>query len=460
MYGVEECFLKAYNIFMIAEQKHFEALYPDTAFSGEIKQILSYVKSGKSCQLLGLPGAGRSELLELLAYNKNVRNKHLGDNSELVHFVFVDFSEIQKRSLFDCFKFLFLNLADSLRSRGLGEEYKKVNDIFRESLSFGDELVLFQGLKQSVDYLALEKKLTLIFLFSRFEEYIPSVQADFFRNLRVLRDRAKYRFSVVFSINRPIESLLDPMTFSEFYEYAGGNFVYIKFYDEAATQFLVSYLEKLTGKKLEKNAAAEILKTTGGFAKLVRLAVEASLAGGAEKTKNLTDFLLEQKTIRRALSDIWVSLTPAEQADIAQMRFDDPAVDAYLIESGLVADNKMQIPLFRDYTAVEGGHGEAEALKIVFDENTNSIYRGKTVLSDSLTSSEFRLLKYLLSNQDKVVERDEIISIVWSGVKSTAGITDQAVDQLIFRLRRKIEEDPNNPKHLQTVKGRGFKFVS
>ncbi len=445
---------------MIEEQKHFEALYPDTAFSGEIEQILSFVKSGKSCQLLGLPGAGRSELLELLAYNRNVRNKHLGENSDLVHFVFVDFSEIQKRSLFDCFKFLFLNLADSLRSRGMGEEYQKVNDIFRESLSFGDELVLFQGLKQSVDYLALEKKLTLIFLFSRFEEYIPSVQGEFFRNLRVLRDRAKYRFSVVFSINRPIESLLDPMTFSEFYEYAGGNFVYIKFYDEAATQFLVSYLEKLTGKKLGKNAAGEILKITGGFAKLVRLAVEVSLAGEAEKTKVLGDYLPEQKTIKRALSDIWVSLTPAEQSDIEQGVFDDPSIDSYLADCGLVKDRKLQIPLFASYVHGEAVADKADNSMIVFDENTNSIYRGKTVLSDSLTSSEFRLLKYLLANQDKVVERDEIISIVWSGVKSTAGITDQAVDQLIFRLRRKIEEDPNNPHHLQTVKGRGFKFIS
>lgn len=445
---------------MITEQKHFEALYPDSAFSGEIEQILSYVKSGKSCQLIGLPGGGRSELLELLAYNKKLRARHLGENSELVHFVFVDFSEIQKRSLFDCFKFLFLNLADSLRSRGLGDEYQKVNDIFREALSFNDELVLFQSLKQSVDYLALEKKLTLIFLFSRFEEYIPSVQGEFFRNLRVLRDRAKFRFSVIFSINRPIEALLDPITFSEFYEYAGGNFVYIKFYDEAATEFLVSYLEKLSGKKLEKNAASAILKLTGGFAKLARLAVEASLAGGAEKQKNLADYLVEQQTIRRALSDIWVSLTPAEQSDIKQNTFDDPAINSYLTECGLVKDQKIQIPLFAAFINAEGQGDKSDNLKIVFDENTNSIYRGKTVLSDSLTSSEFRLLKYLLANQEKVIERDEIISIVWQGVKSTAGITDQAVDQLIFRLRRKIEEDPNNPRHLQTVKGRGFKFVS
>jgi two-component system, OmpR family, alkaline phosphatase synthesis response regulator PhoP len=82
------------------------------------------------------------------------------------------------------------------------------------------------------------------------------------------------------------------------------------------------------------------------------------------------------------------------------------------------------------------------------------------VLSDQLTSSEFRLLRYLLQNEDRVIEREELINVVWGDNKSTAGITDQAVDQLIFRLRRKIEEDANHPTHLQTVKGRGFTFAS
>src|SRR5258708_12239894 len=96
--------------------------------------------------------------------------------------------------------------------------------------------------------------------------------------------------------------------------------------------------------------------------------------------------------------------------------------------------------------------------KISYDDHTNTIHKGSTVLSDQLTSSEFRLLRYLLQNEDRIIEREELISVVWGDNKSTAGITDQAIDQLIFRLRRKIEEDANHPTHLQTVKGRGFTF--
>ncbi len=440
------------------EEKHFEALYPDKAMYEEIDRLLSFVKAGKSCQLLGLPGAGRSELLELMAYNKQIRERHLGEKGKYAHFIMVDFSELRQRPLIDAIKFLFLSLADSLRERKMMEEYGKVNEAMRESLSFRDDLVLFSGLKQVVDFLALEKKLSLIFLFNKFEDYIPTVSSEFFRDLRILRDRAKYRFSIIFSTSRPLETLLDPMLLADFYEYVAGNNVYIKFYDEASTNFLISYLEKLTEKKLSKSVKEEILRLTGGYAKLTRLAIEASLAQ-KEQVLEIEDFLLARSSINKALMEIWLDLTPAEQSDILLNIYEDPLIDKYLEESGLVRDKKLQIPLFAKFANTLDAQKSTD-IKIIYDENTNSIKRGKAVISDSLTSSEFRLLRYLLQNQDMIVERDAIISIVWQGSKSTAGITDQAIDQLIFRLRKKIEVDPNKPAYLQTVKGRGFKFTS
>src|SRR5438477_507784 len=97
------------------ETEYFEARYPDIARYEEIEKLLHYVKEGGSCQVVGLPGVGRSSLLGLLAYNKRVRLKHLGEGQRKMHFVMVDFSEIRKRPLFDAMKFLFLCLADSLR---------------------------------------------------------------------------------------------------------------------------------------------------------------------------------------------------------------------------------------------------------------------------------------------------------------------------------------------------------
>src|SRR6266403_73710 len=201
------------------ELEHFEALYPGSARFSEIAKIVAFVKEGSSCQLIGLPGSGRSTLLSLLAHNRQVRIQHFGEQHKSVHFVLSNFSEVRKRPLFDVMKFLFLNLTESLRERRMLAEHKAVGDIFREHLKFNDELILFQGFKEAIDYLGLKKEITVVFLFDRFEEYLPQVTDAFFTNLRTLRNRAKYKFSVVFSLYRPLETFLVSTILADFYDF-------------------------------------------------------------------------------------------------------------------------------------------------------------------------------------------------------------------------------------------------
>src|ERR1035437_2417859 len=243
--------------------EHFEALYPDTTRFAEIEKILSFVKEGHSCQLIGIPGTGRSNLLGLLPYNKNVRIKHLGENQKWFHFVLLNFSEIRKKPLLDATKFMFLGLLDSLRERKMDKEYDAVNTIFKESIGLNDEMVLFQGLKKTIDFLAVEKELTIVFLFDRFEEYVPTVTSDFFANLSILRNRAKYRFSVVFSTNKALDDMLEPTFFADFYEYMAGKIAYLPLLDKPGLDFRISYLEKITGKKVNKKILDEIIGITG-----------------------------------------------------------------------------------------------------------------------------------------------------------------------------------------------------
>ena len=440
-------------------EDHFLAQFPNDTRKEEISSIISYVHHGNSCQLVGIPGVNRSTVLGLLVYNKALREKQLSSFQDSSHFVLVDFSEIRNRSLFDVMKYLFLNLTESLRERGMKEENQAVGDIFREHLKFQDELVLFQGFKEAIDYMALERKIATVFLFDRFEEYVPTVSAEFFTNLRILRSRGKYHFSVVFSVNRPLEDLLDPDLLADYYEFIAGKIVIMRLYDKPSSIFWINHIEKITHKKVIESQVKQMLQLTGGHGKLTKLAIESLLAQNDE-VKGLEHFLLSQKTVKKSLRDIWQSLSPAEQADLLENKFEEPEVAEYLEEVGLIKENKIQIPLLAAFISVEYADAAKTLQAISYDEHTNTIRKGITILSDQLTSSEFRLLKYLLQNEERVIERDELINIVWSGNKSTAGITDQAVDQLVFRVRRKIEEDANHPVHLQTVKGRGFKFAS
>jgi DNA-binding winged helix-turn-helix (wHTH) protein len=438
------------------ENQHFESLYPDATRFAEVEKILNFIKEGSSCQVVSVPGAGRSNLLGFLAYNRNLRIKHLGEEQTKYHFVYLNFSEIRKKPLIEAVKFIFLGLVDSLRDRQMDKDYDATNKIFKDSLELKDELVLFQGLKKAVDYLALEKNLTIVFLFDRFEDYISVVDSEFFANLRVLRNRAKYQFSVVLSLNRPLEDTLEATLLSDFYEFIAGKIVYLPIYDQPGVDFRINYLEKITGKKLDKKLLGEVLELTGGHSNLMRLCAEALLATDQKFTNKLAlrKFLLEQKPVRSALFGIWNSLTPSEENFLSG---EGKIEEKYLENVDLIKDGFLTIPLLLDYLKEKSASQKQSNFSL---NEAGEILQGETVLSDKLTSLEYKLLRFLLENQEKILGKEEIINTVWQEGKTTLGVTDQALDQLIFRLRKKIEENPNAPTHIQTVKGRGFKFAA
>lgn len=428
------------------EPSHFEQLYPEKTRFDEIKKVIEILRTGRSCQVIGVPGVGKSNVLRLLSYNKSVRELHLGGDESKFHFVYMDFSEVRERNIFDIVKFMFISLSYSLGERELTAEQNAVNGFLKEALEFNDELILFQGIKKSVDYLA-ERGLYLVFLFDRFEDYVPNIDSKFFLNLKVLRNRVKYHFLCVFATTRPIEDVLEPQVFGEFNEFLIGNNIFLPIKDEPGLEFRFKYLEEITGKKSDDATKAAIEELTGGHGKLAKLCFEACLADPNEK--NLEEHFLSKKQIRGALFEIWNFLTPEEQNDVEHDQTNEFLEKVFLQNNG-----KITIPLFEKYAKTTPQTPQ----KLVYDADKNEIMRGSEVLTERLTPSEFRLLKHLMMKTGQVSEKDEIIEAVWSDVKTREGVTDQALDQIIYRLRRKIEDDPNNPKLIHTVKGRGYKF--
>ena len=73
-----------------------------------------------------------------------------------------------------------------------------------------------------------------------------------------------------------------------------------------------------------------------------------------------------------------------------------------------------------------------------------------------LTLMEAKLLRYLIENENQAVARKTILEDVWDLHEDT---DTRAIDNFIVRLRKYLEDEPNNPQILQTVRGIGYKFV-
>ena len=73
----------------------------------------------------------------------------------------------------------------------------------------------------------------------------------------------------------------------------------------------------------------------------------------------------------------------------------------------------------------------------------------------SLTIHEFGILKYLIYNKGRAINRDELLDEVWG---KNVLVTPRSVDTHIANLRKKIEDDPANPKLINSVHGFGYRF--
>jgi pSer/pThr/pTyr-binding forkhead associated (FHA) protein len=89
--------------------------------------------------------------------------------------------------------------------------------------------------------------------------------------------------------------------------------------------------------------------------------------------------------------------------------------------------------------------------------------RKKEVLVDGeskkLSRKEYELLLFLYRNAGNVCSRDEIIEAVWTDCKDPSAISNATIDQLVHRLREKVEPEPANPTRVISKKAFGYALV-
>jgi DNA-binding response OmpR family regulator len=90
----------------------------------------------------------------------------------------------------------------------------------------------------------------------------------------------------------------------------------------------------------------------------------------------------------------------------------------------------------------------------VSDESTLSLTTPKGKIE--LTPLEFKFISYLIARKNTIVSKNRLLQEVWG---FTLLPKTRTVDYVITNLRKRIEEEPDSPKHLLTVRGAGVKFV-
>ncbi len=93
--------------------------------------------------------------------------------------------------------------------------------------------------------------------------------------------------------------------------------------------------------------------------------------------------------------------------------------------------------------------------KVTLDFKQYKAFRNNDEIK--LSSKEFAIMEYFIRREGEAVHRHDLLHEVWG---FEAMPTTRTVDNFMLDLRKKLEEDPSNPKHIITVRGIGYRFNS
>ncbi len=128
---------------------------------------------------------------------------------------------------------------------------------------------------------------------------------------------------------------------------------------------------------------------------------------------------------------------------------------------GLASGHSRVLLRFRDSATVSTVRIEPDYVRqqiwpewLRIDEEKGEVRADGKVLA--LSRKEHDLVVFLSSRTGKLCQRDELVSAIWPEVTGSEGVSDAAIDQLVHRLRLKVEPNPAQPARIISRKGFGY----
>jgi len=95
--------------------------------------------------------------------------------------------------------------------------------------------------------------------------------------------------------------------------------------------------------------------------------------------------------------------------------------------------------------------------RLVMEQKARQVWVNQQQVAPSLSAQQFKLLWLLYEKQGQVIARSELVAVVW-GEEQMAGVSDQALDALIRRLRDRLAVLDPSHQYIDTVRGHGVRL--
>jgi len=253
-------------------------------------------------------------------------------------------------------------------------------------------------------------------------------QSQVLTNLRMWRDRYKYKISFIGIFNGTQNIRQQPETFLEMYEILTEQIIFLSTMNQSQTQLMTKKLYTRHELTLPETGFEELWSYSGGIPSLVKSYILNRLIQQDLETDDLSS------RDKGLLHRIWSSLSSEQQTSLLQSNLGKKWHNSDL-EQWQLTDSQGTI--------------RSQALSTYL--RLLSYHHILPLIEQTLTATEFLIFKFMHSHQQKVIPREKLIAAGWP-TDTAEGVSDQALDQVIFRIRKKIQ--PYNFQ-IRTVHGRG-----
>lgn len=435
-----------------------------------IKRLISQVLKGETAALIGLPGVGKTNAVYWI--KKKAESK--SSNISMIH---IDLNNLVGAEDLSFFRLLLLELYQTIpqqiENKRLTSVIKKA---FEQNIHSKDELLTFDAIKRITQETLNSTNRIVCFLFDSFEKLEDMSKATF-DSITAIRNMNKTRIVNIFVGNKDLATIFPPEKTGDLYNLLNYNKHWLRLLTKEESFKLIEEFTMLLDDTITRKEKERIWELSGGHSWYIKVLTKI-FKEEAINPETPLDKVYSLTSIQSRADQIWTSLSEKYREIILNIvlknHIDDDDIPEFLIKTGMIKKIKEGMkffsPLFSRYlekkaqangynnkSAIEKFPKKKEGLSIDLERRT-ILRKGKSV-NTTFTKGEFNLLKYLFENESLALTRDDIAEVLW-GKDSTEKYSDWAIDKTISRLREKIEDNPRKPKHLLTMRGIGFKFIS
>lgn len=433
--------------------------------SAEVDQILTALRAGESCTIVGIGSVGKSNLLRFLQQD-DVHQAKLGPDSDTFLFVYLDANKLLKESLWGLWELMLHQLLIGLIDHGAHDAaIETVDDLHQRSTEPSTQHLALRYVDRAIRVVCRQLDLRLVFLVDEFDNLCRLLAPRGFSALRALRDDQKYRLMYVLATRMELSRLREEVEEIEsFEELVSINTIWLGPYSERDARHMVRRLNTRHRSDLDEETADDLLMATGGHPGLLRAAYRVAIEHPADLPRTLALSPLVQDECRR----LWLSLSAEEQRAITMLA---NAVNANphqretlerlrhkkLVGGPWADDDDVFSPLFAEYVReqqpVVGARIHVDRKRRMMLVNGHAVKR--------LPPLEYKFIEYLEERRGHVCSRDDLAQHLYPEDMAVGaqGVSDARLDAIVKRLRKRIKSVGGNPRYILTVRGHGFRLV-